>query len=646
MIISDASRRLYDKLARGWNTWDVNSVAAHVHLPAKLRLNVAFVVPHMSGYSGDSLWANVESFGEHAICGSYTEIDLRYLGGVYKVETTSQGRELLIKITPLKARYNCYVCLEISGIWGSQLAIEQSGDRVAARCEESVFDIDSLNPQIITSWDPATAIHLTCSAADIAYFRVNSDRSSDEIDQTIAGAREKWLDETVTADGALGEGLTAMRRSLLWNMVYDTRHGRVITPVSRNWCTGRGEGFGDYVLFGWDTFFAALQFGLIDKDLAYSTFFTILEEITPEGMIPNFGAANGRSRDRSEPQVGSLCAWKLYLQFSERWFIEECFDRLLSWNRWRFRERDGNGDGLLELASTPWPVEFDEEVWGRAGYLGLHQKLAAQFESGLDNSTMWDRAVFNEEKHCLELSYVGLNAEMVVDCECLEKMAALLGKETERVELAARRLKLSELINEQLWDEKIGCYLNKHWSGGFDPCLALTHFYPITAGIVPPDRLARLLNEHLLNEDEFWGPYVIPNVSRSDPSFVEQEYWRGRIWAPTNFLVGEGLARIGRHDIGDELAAKGLALFVKCWREKGVVGENYNAVTGEAAENGKASDRFYHWGALLVYMAVARGIYFDPWLDRVVFRGSTDYAIRNLPLGNGKVTLEGEGGIT
>jgi hypothetical protein len=146
------------------------------------------------------------------------------------------------------------------------------------------------------------------------------------------------------------------------------------------------------VIFGWDTFFAALQLGLISRKLAYAAMFSILEEITPEGMIPNFGSGTGASRDRSEPQVGTMCAWKLYLQFGDKWFIEECFDRLYNWNTWRFKERDLNGDGLLELASTPWDAAEEEEyrIGGECG-----KRQAAMWESGLDNSTMWDKAVFN-----------------------------------------------------------------------------------------------------------------------------------------------------------------------------------------------------------------------------------------------------------
>lgn len=635
MYISQKSREVYNRMAYGWNTWDVQSVTAYVLLPVRLRVNISFIVPHMSGYSGNSLWNNVEAFGEHSIDGSYTEVLIRYLNGLYKIETSAEGSELLVKITTIKPRYNCYVALEASVIWSGMLDIGYDNNRIVALGNNEKYIIDCLNEKVEPDWNPIVMHNLICKAEDVVYFTVNSSKSAEEIETKIRASRNKWLGSVISAEGKLGEGLAALRRSLLWNRIYEPRKRRVITPVSRNWCRGRGEGFGDYVLFGWDTFFAALQYGLIDKNLAYSTMFSILEEETSESMIPNFGSATGKSRDRSEPQVGSLCAWKLYLQFGDRWFIEECFGRLLSWNRWRFRERDLNGDGLLELASVPWEADREDN------HIECGSKQCAMFESGLDNSPMWDRAVFNEEKHCLELSYVGENALMVVDCEILEKMAGLLGRERERAELEEKRKNLSARINSELWSEEACCYLNRHWSGEFDPCLSLTHFYVILADIAGKDRVESMVKRHLLNPGEFWGEYVIPNVSRNDASFREQDYWRGRIWGPTNFLVGEGILRIKEKSVFDELAGKGLDMFVKCWREKGVVGENYNAVTGDAAENAQSSDRFYHWGALLVYMAVQSIVFFNEWDDKVDYSNIPGWlsGIRNLPMRDGKIDI-------
>lgn len=638
MKISERSRKLYDELGQGFNTWDIHSVTAHVLLPEKLRVNIGFITPHLNQYATDILWDNVESFGEHSIDGSYTEVFVRFNGGLYQVESSAGKKELAIRVTPRKTQPDAYLSLEAGELFGRSFQFRyESPTSILAEKEESVFAIRSLSEDAAIDWDPVTCPHLIAPADATRYFTVNSAKSPAEIDALLAARREEWLQSTITASGPLGEGLDAMRRSLLWNMVYDFRNRRVVTPVSRNWC-GRNSAFGDYVLFDWDTFFAGLQYGLIDKRLAYSTVFSILEEMTPDGMIPNFGCGTGASYDRSEPQVGAMCVWKLYVQYGEKWFLKECFDTLLKWNEWRFRERDYNKDGLLELGSDPTRFEGrDDSLWC---YNQKGQRQAAMWESGLDNSPMWDRAKFNEELHCIELSYVGLNALMVADCEFLEKMARELGYPEEEAKLRERRIALSGKIEAQLWDATVDCYRNRNWDGTFDPCLSLTHFYTITAGLGKEGRLEKMLEKHLLNPAEFWGDYMIPNVSRDDPGFPDQDYWRGRIWGPTNFLVGEGILRIGKMDIWDHLAEKGLKLFLDCWKGKGVVGENYNAITGEAAEPGKASDRFYHWGALLVYMAVQRKINFNEWTDSVEYPPAADWLeeIRNIPVREQKIS--------
>jgi glycogen debranching enzyme len=113
-----------------------------------------------------------------------------------------------------------------------------------------------------------------------------------------------------------------------------------------------------------------------------------------------------------------------------------------------------------------------------------------------------------------------------------------------------------------------------------------------------------MVKDHLLNPKEFWGDWVIPAIERDDPAFKDQEYWRGRIWGPMNYLVYLGLSRYDARDIADarrDLAQKSFALFSKEWTEKGHVHENYNATLG-TGDDVTSSDRFYHWGALLGYM--------------------------------------------
>ena len=59
----------------------------------------------------------------------------------------------------------------------------------------------------------------------------------------------------------------------------------------------------------------------------------------------------------------------------------------------------------------------------------------------------------------------------------------------------------------------------------------------------------------------FWGTYVCPTISRNNPAFKEQHYWRGYIWPPTNYLLYQGLKAYASDAVRREYARKCLALF-------------------------------------------------------------------------------------
>jgi len=101
-----------------------------------------------------------------------------------------------------------------------------------------------------------------------------------------------------------------------------------------------------------------------------------------------------------------------------------------------------------------------------------------------------------------------------------------------------------------------------------------------------------------MNPREFWGEWVIPSIARNDPAFKDQEYWRGRVWGPMNYLVYLGLRNYDQLEARRQFAKKSVELFLREWQQKGHVHENYNAISGDG-DDVTSSDRFYHWGALL-----------------------------------------------
>jgi neutral trehalase len=145
-------------------------------------------------------------------------------------------------------------------------------------------------------------------------------------------------------------------------------------------------------------------------------------------------------------------------------------------------------------------------------------------------------------------------------------------------------------------------FLNKDLqSGELSKRTSPTNFYPLLARAASPEQARRMIREHLQNPEEFWGKWVIPATPRNDSAFTDQNYWRGRIWGPMNFLVYLGLRNYDEPTVRAELAEKSLELFQNEWDAKHHVHENYNAITG-SGDDVSSSDRFYHWGALLALM--------------------------------------------
>jgi putative isomerase len=153
---------------------------------------------------------------------------------------------------------------------------------------------------------------------------------------------------------------------------------------------------------------------------------------------------------------------------------------------------------------------------------------------------------------------------------------------------------------------------------------------------------ARLL-EHLSDESTFGGEFVLPNATRDDPAFADNVYWRGRIWPNVNYMVWLGLRRYGFVAEASKLASQSYALFMKNWREDRIASENYNAVTGEAMDQGD-TDPFYIWAAMLPLMAAGEIVEFDPWTGWTVRNTGQDVALGPMVSPSGTLHLSVEAG--
>jgi putative isomerase len=199
------------------------------------------------------------------------------------------------------------------------------------------------------------------------------------------------------------------------------------------------------------------------------------------------------------------------------------------------------------------------------------------------------------------LADVGLMSMYILDCNYLSKIAHELGKNDVKLELEKRAEKYSKKL-ESLYDEETGIFLNKNLvTGKLSKRLSPTLFYPLLAGVASQKQAERMIDEHFYNPDEFWGEWIMPSIARNDSAFKDNDYWRGRIWAPMNFLVYCGMRSYDLPNARKDLVEKSSKLILKSWNEEHHVYENNNSVTG-AGDDVRNSDKFYHWGALLAFI--------------------------------------------
>ncbi|MBR9999271.1 MAG: hypothetical protein KFF73_09885 [Cyclobacteriaceae bacterium] len=591
---------LQKDLLKGWNTWNNPNLLSYVLMPEGLSLRITFRKKRGGPYWMDQAYITGPqiNFPEkihpiaHAYDGSYTSLEVDWAGTRARVQSAHDGTDIVILYTPLEVPENPHLLLLEAGIlWNKPGSTGWHNDQIRAELDNLTFPVRTTGEPVHERF-PLPAPHYVLDSDEVAAFYTGKERTEDEIVGIITRQKENFEKEQFKY-GELSEGYAAMQSVISWNIIYDAGNDRAIAPVSRVW----NETWGGYVIFDWDTYFTALMLALDQKELVYSNAIAITNAITEEGFVPNLEASFGvKSFDRSQPPVGSMCCKLIYDKYGEKWFLEEVYEELLTWNRWWEKARDN--DGYLSWGSDPHP-------WGMEG----HSKEAAQLESGLDNSPLFDDAVFNQEKNVLELADAGLMGLYIADCNYLAEIAVDLGRMDEAAEIQARAVKYGLKLQE-LWDDASGIYRDKYTNTGlFSEHLAPTNFYPLISGIPTQEQAESMIREHFMNPEEFFGQWMIPSIARNDPGYKDNSYWRGRIWAPMNFLVYMGLRNYDLPKTRKILVEKSLNLIMKEWKENKRVYENYNAETGEGPDVRNAND-FYAWGGMQGFIALMEEGYF------------------------------------
>ncbi len=581
------------KLANGWNTWNTRSVLSHVLLPEGLSINLMMKDYVSSDTLKEALIGRRKPgceriwVGDHTNDGAYTGLTLEWRGSKIKIQTATRENELVVWIEPEKPSDSVTLFVDVSILWKKPGTVSKTGNGFEAEIGNKKYPVF-----ISASGNAPKDGFLEIPLSGEIFISSGKEREKDEVKKIITENHEAFL-EIKNSFGTLSNLYEAQHNAVAWDVIYDPLNDRVITPVSRLWSTGQGG----YILFVWDNLFAAYMHSLDSKELAYANAVEIIKEKKDLEFVPQFVTGKGvRGKDRSQPPVGSFVIRELYRKYQEKWLLELVFDDLYSWNQWWLKARQT--DSLFCWGSNAYPHTIDHwlDTFGVGNFQG------PKLESGMDNSQMYDNMPYDSITGKQELIDVGLSSFYILDCEALADIAAVLGKDSEE-KILRERAKIYKTKLETLWSEEKGIYLNRRTdTKQFSERLSPTCFYPMFTGLPSRQQVDRMMNEHFYNNEEFWGDYIIPVTPRNDSAYKDNTYWRGRIWAPVNFLVYLCLREYDLKVPRADLCKKSQELILKSWETDRYIFENFNAGNG-AGDDVKDSDKFYHWGALLGFIS-------------------------------------------
>lgn len=419
----------------------------------------------------------------------------------------------------------------------------------------------------------------------------------------------------VREEGEFPSAAGAIRDVMAWNTVFDWYNMRPVTVATRNWIEKKYGGW--YVPLN-DTLYNAL-ICLISGDAAMArhNILAALSNACPEGNLAGIMSAYTKSADRSKPPIAAYVVFKYYLFTGDATLLATAYKQLKRSFYW-----------WVNCRRTPSGMfAYGSSNLGKGHFVGT--RTSAMSEAAMDNSPMYDHAVYDEKTGVLDMDDVALCSLLVVEAEHLELMAQMQGFEQDAQEFRAFYEELKRGIDERLYDESRGIYANRKRDGTFSS-LSPTSFFPMAAGVPTGERMERLI-EHLFDPDEFMTYAPLPSVPANDPAAHDNVYWRGRMWPSINFLTFIGLRRMGQDEAAYQLIKRSMEIFDVHWKNERKCYENYDTFNGEG--NSVDSDPYYGCGALLPMMWILGHVDVDPH-NGINFAASTHEAFQmlNLPI--------------
>lgn len=231
---------------------------------------------------------------------------------------------------------------------------------------------------------------------------------------------------------------------------------------------------------------------------------------------------------------------------------------LFAWSEWDYYRMTGDDSRLARVL----PILEKYDAW-------IKKKQSSKSVKGMYWQTGYDSGMDNMPRPNAELAgWVDMSLQQALAAKYLAFMAEKVGDKKKQKYWLAEFKERAEAVNRLAWNEKDGFYYDVDKDGKQTGVKHIGAMWAMLSGVASPER-AEKLQEHLRNPDEFYRKHLFPALSASDPGYTkEATYWRGGVWAPTNYMTIKGLKKFGNDEFAHEAALNHLTSMEKVYSSK------------------------------------------------------------------------------
>lgn len=323
------------------------------------------------------------------------------------------------------------------------------------------------------------------------------------------------------------------------------------------------------------------------------------------------GGDGGNWNERnSKPPLAAWAVWNVYQQTGDKDFLAEMYPKLVAYHEWWYTNRDTDQNGIAEYGAMVDDAHYqmDEEgnfLTDENGNRILNPEAvieAAAWESGMDNAPRFDQEgsgpddvgvqVYENKDasgqvvgYSINQESVDLNAYLYAEKGFLNSIAEELGETEDAARFETEAEQVRDYINTRMYDEETGYYYDLQTNqDGSEKKLLVNRgkgpegWIPLWAKVSTQEQADRVV-ENMMDEGKFNTFVPLGTVSKDNPSFEPEKYWRGPVWLDQAMFGVEAMQNYGYKEEAQAMAykmfdnAEGLL-------EDGAIRENYNPETG------------------------------------------------------------------